>query len=70
MAIGRALGYSTDQIMTITGSVTSHSDKLNLLLDNTAVAHGHELAMVEVLQACQEITSPIVGIVREELGQC
>jgi glycine cleavage system H lipoate-binding protein len=70
MAIGKALGYSSDQITTITSSVIGCTDKLTLLLDKTAVAHGHEFAKVEVLRACQEITPPIDGIISEELKPC
>ena len=33
--------------MAITSTVTSYSDQLNLLLDNTVVAHNHELAVAD-----------------------
>ena len=48
-----ALGYSTDQIMITTGPEISSSNKLELLLDSTATAHGYELAMALILQACE-----------------
>ena len=33
-----------------------------------SVNHGYNWAMAEILQACQNIESPIAGMVREEMG--
>ena len=62
-----ALGYTFDQATVLTNNVIDFADKLQILLDKTAQVHGYDLAIMEIQQACKKISSPIFGVVKDEL---
>lgn len=66
-AIGRALGYSKDELTTMTSGVHVDSDKLLVIIDAKSTSLGHSKAMEGLLQACKDIDRPIFKIVENEL---
>ena len=69
LALGLALGYTVNQATVLTNTVIDFADKLQILLDKTAQVHGYNLAIMEIQQACQKISPPILGAVKDELDR-
>ena len=67
-AIGMKLGYSDDEVKTITGATLDCKDKLLAIVNAKSKLIGESNALEEVLTACKNIANPIGGAVEDELN--
>ena len=69
--LGKALGYSNDEINRLTHDKVNFADKLLALFSQKAEQIGQQPAEEMLLDACRTITQPIIGVVSEvlEAGQ-
>ena len=66
-AIGIELGYSDDEVKTITGATLNSKDKLLAIFNAKSKLIGESKALEEVLTACKNIADPIGGAVEDDL---
>ena len=61
------MGFSDSDLRTITDSIPKHPDKFRAIFETKAKEIGRENAAISLLEVCKNISSPIYGIVAEEL---
>ena len=66
-SIGLKLGFTAGQVKAITHAIPRDEDKLTMLFETKANALGRDKAAAQLLDACNTITNPILGIVMDEL---
>lgn len=63
-----ALGYTSGKVISLTSGIPNYSSKLQKVFETKVSEVGRTEAAAKLLEACETIPDPIIGIVREELG--
>ena len=65
--IGRELGYSANEVKSITREISEFEDKLLAIIEAKSTSVGENKALEDLLVACKNIPNPIFGAVGHEL---
>lgn len=63
-----ALGYAPGKVTDLTSGIPNNAGKIQNVFETKAADVGRIQAAAKLLEACETIPDPIIGIVLEELG--